>query len=252
MTDSAIIAASYAAERNYSHNIDDVIDSSDAVGAWGTTKESTTELVDLSGNGNIADIHGAMPTEGFIQGRRFDGIDDYIGTPSITVDRNNGYICCIYNLKTNPSANFSGAFMLAYAGKYQSYIGIKKNLLYIESEGDTNGDFWVKSLSATSLNKINIIECFANNGTVLTYYNGVLIDTQTPISNITFNKIGGVIESFSDCEIFYSLLSTLKSSSIFNTIARLPFWSINYTDYPDNVTEYNSGDIIPYSSGRVL
>ena len=78
MTDPAIISASYAAERNYSHNLDDVNDASDAVGAWGTAKESTTKLVDLSGNGNVADIHGPMPTEGFIQGRRFDGDDDYL------------------------------------------------------------------------------------------------------------------------------------------------------------------------------
>lgn len=256
MTDAAIIAASYAAERNYSHNPDDVIDASDAVGAWGTAKESTTELVDLSGNNNIATIHGAMPTEGFIQGRRFDDdylnlvgnyLNDYIFPDGITVE-------CL--LKVNNTS------LMQPIGRGDDFkLFIENNDVGFAITNTSNVE-----KSAILNNVYNISEYIYIVGTFDGHSLNIFVNSQIGTEVIQTNmhdtysiNIGRYV---SGSRIVYGTIvfSSIYKNGVdsnwvqkhFNTLARLPFWSVNYTDYPDNVTIYNSGDNIPYSSAVIL
>ena len=254
MTDPAIIAASYAAERNYSHNPDDVIDASDAVGAWGTAKESTTELVDLSGNGNIADIHGAMPTEGFIQGRRFDGVDDYLNCgndSSLQLQDSNFTLICLMNLQT---ASFNG-----------QVIGTQYDFFRISFVSDkltfNTYDTTQRRLTQTETvdkNKLLLVSATYNGTTKKLFVNGILnnsSDDLKPTGDGVILLGGNGSGSVYDRQIiafgiiYNKALSESENISFFNILARLPFWSVNYTDYPDNVTEYT--DNLPYSSSII-
>ena len=214
------------AEHNYTHNPDDVIDPSDAVGAWGTAKEDTTELTDLSGNSHIAAIEGPMPAEGFIQSRRFGAIRDYLDCGNIG------------NVKT--------VSMLVKPATTTEYFN------------DLNGTANIDALSATIR---------ANNFTSPTIYkdgvessvlvankwNHIIVSTASALAASAFN-IGKISSNYLDGWITFLIAdddewSTTEKTTNFNTFARLPFWAVNYTDYPDNVTEYT--DNLPYSSSIV-
>jgi hypothetical protein len=257
MTDPAIIAASYTAERNYSHNPDDVIDASDAVGAWGTAKESTTELVDLSGNNNIGTIHGAMPTEGFIQGRRFTAANNNqlnCGNDS-SLDIQSDIIIEIIgmfkSLPVNQRLIEKGAYNI---GGYRVYKPADQSKLGFDIH--TTAERHVITSAEIGLNKIfhailiyNSSQCIYLNGELDAEY--ALAGDIKSVSSDFFIGVNPENESFNG-EIYYigvHLLNNIDTQKRFNTIARLPFWSVNYTDYPDNVTEYT--DRLPYSSSII-
>jgi hypothetical protein len=261
MTDAAIITASYGAEKSYTHNLDNVIDSSDAVGAWGTAKESTTELVDLSGNGNIAAIKGPMPTEGFIQGRRFTAA-------------NSNYLDCGNDSSLNNLQEFSYMFIMKKTSAVDGYIADKsKKILWLHT-GKIRFDIigvlgtrFIRVASNFSNDKISVVCATYSNitDTPKIYVDGVecvygvdsgvsgnLLDDSLFDQNICANSAGtgnwfdGVIYFSEVCRKVYS---ASYIQSFFNTLARLPFWSVNYTDYPDNVIEYT--DNLPYSSSII-
>ena len=244
------------AEHSFTHNPDDVIDASDAVGAWGTAKESTTELSDLSGNGNIADIHGAMPTEGFIQGRRFDGVDDNLGCGT------NGnlnitekiHICSVIIPK---SFSITRALFTTGSGKYQ--------LLRLQTDGKILFRIWdnsdtIQDLTTTAqldISKTYVIDAMYFDGVMYIYINGTLSKTKSVSSGDMIIQTGNTkyigtllpANNPYDGIINYTEVNTQIMESQFNTFARLPFWAVNYTDYPDNVTEYT--DNLPYSSSII-
>ena len=249
MTDSAIIAASYNAEKSYTHNLDNVIDPSDAVGAWGTAKESTTELSDLSGHNNIATIKGPMPTEGFIQGRRFDGIDDYVsfGNDNTILGANPKTLSVL----VKPSlvdANFHVIYKEGtYASTNMFQIGLfSSNKYFISQHG---------SLIEGNIAQVDVwvhLRVVYNGTTYIMYENGI----QTGSGNMTTNVIAGVnyigrddSGNYWSGSIAFVHMSMKENPPFFSTLARLPFWSVNYTDYPNNVTEYT--DNLPYSSSII-
>jgi hypothetical protein len=266
MTDPAIIAASYAAERNYSHNPDDVIDPSGAIGAWGTAKESTTELVDLSGNGNIADIHGAMPTDGFIQGRRFTAANSNhlncgdgslnMGTSDLTIEvlvliKELPNHSSIISKRATTGASHEGYGIFSYDQKLYAQLS--------NGTAESGGSSGVVTLSFDTWHRI--VAVFDRDSNVCLYIDGVE-EQSTPISNFngedistTTNFYTGrnynsyVTGIFAQTDIYNSIKSETDIKQDFNAIARLPFWSVNYTDYPDNVTEYTNN--LPYSSSII-
>ena len=246
------------AEHSFTHNPDDVIDASSAVGAWGTAKESTIQLVDLSGNGNIATIHGAMPTEGFIQGRRFDGINDYIdcGNDSSLDITDVLTIRILFSMNTLPSVRGIHNWL--------SSKGLT-TFLWVSDTNDKiygvvyNGGVQVITSEPSSALSINIIYyaklTFDGNNLNL-YVDGILVGTVAYTgaidSSLAANQlIGTFTTEYTDIYIYTYMIDNdvLTTHNDFNTLARLPFWSVNYTDYPDNVTEYT--DNLPYSSSII-
>ena len=263
MTSQEIIAASYAAERNYSHNPDDVIDASNAVGAWGTAKESTTELADLSGTGNTGTIHGPMPAEGFIQGRRF------------TAANENSLDC-----GNDSTLNLTGAFTIVmiintldasagaitskgnYDGDNEFQFYILESVLKCAGHGEftlltTTQNVWDGKYHCLMLQKddnddgvmsIDGIEVKRSigwwSGQTISNGNHFMIgSTSPPEGRFYFN--GSSVYIY----LVNSALSETEKIQNFNTLARLPFWSVNYTDYPNNVAEYT--DNLPYSSSII-
>jgi len=240
---------SYSAEKSYTHNPDDVIDASGAVLAIGTTKESIDELADRSGNNNHGKIYGAMPTEGFIQGRRFDGGDDYIDCGN---DSSLDTIEFTYIALVNPhllagtsrtiignSANNTRQFRLSDSG-YLQFLAQGVKLI---GTSDT----------AISINKYSCITLTYNSlGNYIFSIDGVNVGSGNYLSSFDFydmyiGKYNVPTQSFNGNIVFVKIINSVKSvSNIFNTLARLPFWSVNYIDYPDNAAEYS--DNLPYSS----
>ena len=251
MTDPAIIAASYAAERNYSHNPDDVIDPSDAVGAWGTAKESTTELVDLSGHNNKAAIKGPMPIEGFIQGRRF-------------TSANENHLDCGSGLETIP-LTYNCVFFYNASATNQHIVGgsghsypqiniITSHKINFLKQGQVS---ILVSSGELMIDKFNIVTItYSAEGVCICTINGDEVTTVTNLQSFVNRNlyIGGYTGAYSSLNIVYIQKKTTVDSNsdtvdFFNTLARLPFWSVNYTDYPDNATEYT--DNLPYSSSII-
>ena len=244
------------AEHSFTHNPDDVINTSDAVGAWGTAKESTTELSDLSGNGNIADIHGAMPAGGFIQGRRYDGDDDSIVFTQLTLDKESASLIEIFKTSADFTSHFANSGSLTgHTDVFYNYLSIQGNgtaPYNLTGETSFNGEYFVNVSSSIPVGKINILSVSFNDGESKTYLNGYLIDTKPITSDLLLSQIGssGINTFYTGINGFQMIsespLSPTNSINFFNTLARLPFWSINYTDYPDNVATYTNS--LPYSS----
>lgn len=261
MTDPVIIAASYAAERNCSHNLDDVIDASDAVGAWGTTKESTSGLADLSGNGHVAAIKGPMPTEGFIQGRRFDGENDHLNLSSINLD--NAYCISMLIFPTNTSNRSS---LVGDNTTTRGYIFIgrdidSKAIWFEPSSSEGKGGVFGSLANRPSINTWSYIS-IQIEPTIISYYkNGILIDSDTPtdgVIDLNLVNVGkgytGISNAYAEAIIGITIthektFSLTEFQNQYNVFARLPFWSVNYTDYPNNTTEYT--DNLPYSSSII-
>ena len=258
MTDPAIIASSYAAERNYSHNLDDVIDASDAVGAWGTAKESTTKLSDLSGNGNIADIYGAMPAEGFIQGRRYDGNNDYLDCDNVPISTDITDLKVVAIVKTS---NGDGHLVdkTSFSAKKGYALHISSNKLKFTSADGVIFD-GISSDFVINDGAIHLVSCVYQNGNLSFRKDGIEnIKTANTIlikNGSKYLEIGAHYSTTDalDGIIYLSIVEQSNYSMndeilFFNTLARLTFWSVNYTDYPDNVTEYT--DNLPYSSSVI-
>lgn len=250
------------AEHSFTHNPDDVIDASGAVGAWGTTKESTTKLVDISGNNNIADIHGAMPTEGFIQGRRFTAA-------------NSNYLDCGNDSSLNP-ASFTihsvfktGTDVSSPGRPFNSFkdtsdgfgLYINNNKIYIHDDMDIHDVLIYENdiLPNTFYISTVLLDASDSNRCDLSI-NGSLIGNDEFASNDFSSFIGKLVigqrgnaSNFFDGNVFFNIMipsaTSLSHTLFFNTLAHLPFWSITYIDYPDNTTEYT--DNLPYSSSII-
>ena len=258
MTDPAIIAASYAAERNYSHNPDDVIDPSGAVLAIGTEKVDTTTLKNRALN-NDATIHGAMPAEGFIQSRRFTKANEnYLdcGNDSSLDIVNYINIRTLIKFTTLETNTFIFGGSASSKGYSLRIDNTNVNMLsfYI---GDSSSYHFFTCVHGFVAGKIYHVEAKYEDGIGYLFINGINVCATTDVftpdgGNPNTYNIGASSnrENLLNCVINYLTVNTTQSSkNDFNTIARLPFWSVNYTDYPDNATEYT--DNLPYSSSII-
>ena len=261
MTSLADIAASYAAERSYQHDLDNAIDSSNAVLSIGNTKESTTELTDLSGTGNTGTIHGAMPSSGFFFGRRFGGSDRVDAGNDVSLDITDAITISAWIKPTNNNTDqgiiSKGPFLGAFGSvSYQVGIQSNGNMIFY----GTGGPSIVFSITSNqfNMNQWNHITGTWNGSageSAKLYINSILKNTDITASG-TLNTISSAVDiggtdrlflgSIATVNIYNRTVSVKEIKSNYNTFARLQLWSINYTDYPNNVSTYT--DRLPYSS----
>jgi hypothetical protein len=182
------------------------------VGYWSFDEGYGTTAQDRTSNNNDGTITGATwQTEDMcVSGKClwFDGTAVYAQlNSSITLSYLDSSISFWINVNSIPSGSYgSRSQCLSYDNNYgHRFIGptTSKSL---QSEGDTNGEYWV-STSSNSLpfNQWNHVVITAEDGEVKTYINGVLKGTRTVTSNLTLNKIGsqdhGDYDQFCDADI---------------------------------------------------
>ena len=251
-------------EHSYQHDLDNVIDASDAVLAIGTEKVDTTTLKDRSLTGNDATIHGAMPSNGyFMGGRRYNGINNYLdcGNDSSLNPGTNDY-CCVALLKT---ADVSQYKMIVSGGGDFDY-----DPLYIEivtgilRTGINNNGFSPAGGSSIADNKYHLCGISVDRDGNASFYIDGQLDGIVDISSQSSYDITGKTITIShsasnrsiDAIIAMSLvynggviLSQTEHTLLFNTLARLPLYSHNFTQYPNSDTSLTS--IFPYTSGII-
>lgn len=240
-------------EMSRTWDLGDVIDSSGAVVAIATTQESTTDLKDISGNLNNADINGPMPDEGFMRSRRFDESN------ADNLELNTSIVQSVgtYEFLISPILFTGETNLIEGDVNFKSRMTIDGNT---SIETDLNNEFFTFLATSYPLNTISHI-IISRDGDVCTLYiNGQKHSDVTVIGadQLTTSYIGSqqIATGYTGL-IMHSMIKstpTLESDAInnFNTLAILPLWSISYTDYPNNTTIFTSGDAIPYGSGRVL
>ena len=245
-------------EHSYQHDLDNVIDASYAVLAIGTEKVSTSVLKDRSLNNNDATIHEAMPSNGYFLGRRFNSDNDYVNcgkdssldaTDEITINMmikfNAGYGLVAPRLIEKTSAylintNLSGT-LSAYI-----YIGSVSKNVPISSPIPIDTFAWVSVKYDGAHLKIYVDGILKGTleqtGTIDVNENDLIIGNSGSYSR----TINGIIVY---TEVNTSCIEDIPQIQIFNTIARLPLYSHNFTQYPNSDTSLTS--IFPYTSGII-
>lgn len=251
-------------EHSYQHDLDSIIDASDAVLAIGTEKVDTTTLKDRSLNNNDATIYGAMRASGYFDGgRRFDGLDDYLdcgNDPSLTSSI--GTIGFWFKIpETINSSNTEDHVLLSYG----------RNIITFKDNSWVNNDQIMFRISPSSglYSFVTTIkdEWIANiwyyivvnwDGTSQQIYvDGVLDNNISQLygggwgtlhigGNTGGPWLNGSINSF---YIYNRALSVKEIKSFFNTLARLPLYSHNFERYPNSDTSLTS--VFPYTSGII-
>ena len=247
-------------EHSYQHDLDNVIDASDAVLAIGTEKVDTTTLKDRSLNGNDATIHGAMPSSGYFLGRRFDA-------------DNENYLNCGNDSSLHDASKINYTALVKIVSDGVIHRLIKKDEEYtfgIDALRNFGGFVYANSAwggafgastQAIQLNKIELISITVDtslpNNNMKTFLNGIAYGT--------YDKSGSIIETSNSVNIgfegtfpldgilyYTSLVSNgiSKHTELFNTLARLPLYSHNFTQYPNSDTSLTS--IFPYISGIII
>lgn len=241
-------------EHSYQHDLDNVIDASDAVLAIGTEKVDTTTLKDRSLNNNDATIHGAMPSNGYFLSRRFDGDDDYLdcGNNSSLNVSNTLYLSMLIFQKTvspestsynqgiidklNYGTNTGFLFAFRSTDNYvKTFIGNTDNLFSTANELNVwnHYDFSIDGVGYFELHKNGILVDSGNHGTYTNNTTDLIIGKNTAFLNFIMGFI---------------IVSNSKPYN-YNTIARLPLYSHNFERYPNSDTSLTS--VFPYTSGII-
>lgn len=246
----------YPHEFSYTHNLDDVINSSDAVLAIGTEKVSTNVLKDRSLSGNDGMIHGAMKASGYFDGgRRFESSNEnYIdcGNGS-TLNPNTCDYTIEFLLKPNDLTIINaGLINKAYNTNYLVVQSMADLKCFAHSGSDTINQPNYFSLGVW----IHTAIVFTNNDTMSLYKNGEFITSSSYTGTLTNSQslyIGKYVNFFSGIITNICFTPSAKTSSEiqseFNTLACLPLYRHVFTDYPNNSTSLTTH--LPNSTGRI-
>ena len=245
-------------EHSYQHDLDNVIDASDAILAIGTEKVDTTTLKDRSLTGNDGTIYDAMPSSGYFLGRRFNGDYDYI-------DCGNGVL---YPNVVSFIALAQPRIIL----KDDVIIRKDKDALRLKLNGTLectiNGEDWGGHLStgALNINKSQFVVCTYNeslnelryyidgvldsiheyNATILSNSHAIFVGANSYVGQVGANSFNGIIYYSS---VKNNILSSTSIKDFFNTLARLPLYSHNFTQYPNSDTSLTA--VFQYTSGII-
>ena len=241
-------------EHSYQHDLDNVIDVSDVVLAIGTEKIDTNTLKDRSLTGNDATIHGAMPSSGYFLGRRFTaanencldcGNDNSLDTPKTI------YVLIKQSSAVDAYIQFKGS---AYRLKIQDGANIR-GIIYVGSNLKDTQD----SMSGIGTNVFVLVGLTYDGTTVRLHRNGVEVTSYSKQysgggaidATVDDNIIGCSISIFIDSIIYLTVISNNieNMGDIFNTLAVLPLYSHNFTQYPNSDTSLTS--VFPYTSGII-
>ena len=252
-------------EHSYQHDLDNVIDASDAVLAIGTEKVDTTTLKDRALS-NDATIHGAMRASGYFDGGRiYDGDDDYLEvSDSPELDGFSNMAC---SFLINPS---SQGLTRAFLSKYTIASGAKSYAIrstdtsgeidiIVSSDGET---YSIVESSGFSLQNDEWTHVYVRfvAGEIYFYKNGVFVSNGTTTGHASIFAgssdlyIGRYITRYYDgvlnnVHIYDFDVSVNEPQSSFNTLARLPLYSHNFERYPNSDTSLTS--VFPYTSGII-
>ena len=243
-------------EHSYQHDLDNVIDASDAVLAIGTEKVDTNTLKDRSLNGNDATIHGAMPSIGYFLGRRFTAVNgNYLdcGNDS-SFDIIGGTFCAL----VLSSDVFQPHRIMHKNGAYSMYISGSYPSLYNYSSATG----FASTIPISSL-KLNFICVLKNSNGITFYVNGIkdgeftTAQAKQDFSVTADNLYIGIDEDLSTSKLdgilpigfLYNTDTNIDIPSFFNTLARLPLYSHNFTQYPNSDTSLTA--VFQYTSGII-
>ena len=250
-------------EYSYQHDLDNVIDASDAVLAIGTEKVDTTTLKDRSLTGNDATIHGAMPSNGYFLGRRFHDGNNYFdcGNDS-SLDIVDEFTIELL-IDVGALGNWKG-IAIKESGDINSPYRLmvhfdKIRLDFTDISGNNRSISWSTSptldvtyhVIGTFSHSMNLIKLHVNGDEkVSASWNYGLLKINT--ENVWFGRrsngyFNGKIKYVN---IYNYTLSENEKKQHFNTLARLPLYSHNFERYPNSDTSLTS--IFPYTSGIII
>lgn len=212
---------------------------------------------------NDATIHGAMPADDnyFIGGRRLDGVDDFMNCGNDVSLEISNTITIEALVFPTVDDSFGGIITKNVDSNFQ--LLVKSTGFYEFFVKGTSGNITNDSRQQITVNKIeHIVGVFEPTDGIYLYKDGVssfvsngVSDILTSSSNLFIGKYAGFW--FEGNIIFVRILNVGLTSaeviSSFNTLAALPIFEFNFTDYPDNPgATYVTGQNMPFSSMVVL
>ena len=249
-------------EHSYQHDLDNVIDASDAVLAIGTEKVDTTTLKDRSLNNNDATIHEAMPSSGYFLGRRFHDGSNYLDCGNDSSLNITDKITIEVLIKLNALGNWKG-IVIKEAGEesppYRLMVHFDKfRLDFTDVSNNSRSVSWSTTPTLDKLyhvigtfsHSLNLIQLHIDGDEKASdAWDYGLLKTNT--SNVWFGRRSS---SYLNADIKYAsiynhALSENEKIQYFNTIARLPLYSHNFERYPNSDTSLTS--VFPYTSGII-
>jgi hypothetical protein len=246
------------AERSFSHDVGSVLGTDENM-VFATdmhTKNADGTLVDLSGNGNHGTVNGAVRSNGYFRnGMRFDGVDDVI--TSAFSQQAIGKIGSISVLFSFDDVNdvASGVFNVGQRPSVKIYNSSKLQLYWYGASGMKHIN--ESNYHSVEPNTVHLAEFVYNYNKIWIVLNGVLVEYD---DNVVLTETSETVELGSymgkhcNCIIYNASVSDngelpVQVASRFNSLARLPLYTCDFSKYPSNTTVYD--DFLPYSSARI-
>ncbi len=168
-------------------------------GADDTCSGGSNDTCDSTQNGNDGAKTGTtwQSEDMCVSGKclYFDGSDDYVDIPSITIDKDNGTISLWFYSSGDFSLNYGtrghiiGTNSQTY--RYLAILGDGTSPYNLTGETNTNEEYFVSVSTIIPVGAWNNVAVSFDSGTVTTYLNGTKISTRTVTDNVTLTRIGG-------------------------------------------------------------
>ena len=156
---------------------------------------STTAWTDLSGNGNNGTLTNGVGYNSSNGGSLdFDGVDDYVTIPAITLDKDNSAFSVWFTVGVDFTGNYGnrGIILGNNGDEFLSLFAIsaQNNL---QGETNTNENYYLGGFGtgdSSISNGWNNVQVSFENSIAKTYINGILKYTSTTLtSDLTINEI---------------------------------------------------------------